>query len=89
MARYHGIAATSNAIRLLLENAAATSEWSGGSVELYQADQLQKPLDGTKPKISVYLYRVLLSTVTRRRRTSCSGGRSASSTTPRSCRSAC
>jgi hypothetical protein len=67
MARYHGIAATSNAIRLLLENAAATSEWSGGSFELYQAEQLQKPLDGTKPKISVYLYRVLLSTVRRDR----------------------
>jgi Pvc16 N-terminal domain len=67
MARYHGIAATSNAIRLLLENAAATSEWSGGSFELYQAEQLQKPLDGTKPKLSVYLYRILLSTVRRDR----------------------
>jgi Pvc16 N-terminal domain len=67
MARYHGIAATSNAIRLLLENAGATSELSGGSVDLYQAEQLQKPLDGTKPKLSVYLYRVVLSTVRRDR----------------------
>jgi len=67
MARYHAIAATSNAVRLLLENAAATSEWSGGSFELYQAGELQKPLEGTKPKVSVYLYRVLLSTVRRDR----------------------
>jgi hypothetical protein len=68
MARYHAIAATSNAIRLLLENAAATSEWSGGDFALFQADDLQKPLEGTtKPKLSVYLYRVALSTARRDR----------------------
>src|SRR5262245_16354268 len=67
MARYHAIAAASNAILKLLENAAATSEWSGAGFDLYQADDLQKPLDNAKPKVSVYLYRVLLSSVRRDR----------------------
>jgi hypothetical protein len=67
MARYQAIAATSNAIRLLLENAAATSEWSNGEFELYQADELQTPVDTSKPKVSVYLYRILLSSVRRDR----------------------
>jgi hypothetical protein len=67
MARYHAIAATSNAIRLLLENAAATSEWSNAGFELYQADDLQHPVDTNKPKVSVYLYRILLSSVRRDR----------------------
>lgn len=68
MARYHAIAATSNAIRLLLENASATSEWAGHGFPIVQAEDLQKPLEGaTKPKVSVYLYRVLLSTVRRDR----------------------
>lgn len=67
MARYHAIAATSTAIRALLENAAPASEWSGASFELYQADDLQTPFEGTQPHVSIYLYRVLLSTVRRDR----------------------
>jgi hypothetical protein len=67
MARHHAIAATSTAIRLLLENAAAVSEWSGADVALYQATDLQDPVKGTQPKVSVYLYRVLLSSVRRDR----------------------
>jgi hypothetical protein len=68
MARYHAIAATSNAIRLLLENASATSEWAGHGFPLVQAEDLQKPLEGaTKPKLSIFLYRVLLSTARRDR----------------------
>jgi hypothetical protein len=67
MASHHAIAATSNAIRRVLENAAASSEWSSAGFELYQADNLQKPVDASKPKVSVYLYRVLLSTVRRDR----------------------
>ena len=68
MARHHGIAAASNDIKLLLENAAATDpDWAGTSVDLYQADDLQKPMEGTKPTISVYLYRVVLSSVRRDR----------------------
>ena len=35
--------------------------------ELYQADDLQKPIDTSKPKVSIYLYRVLLSTARRDR----------------------
>jgi Pvc16 N-terminal domain len=67
IARYHAIAATTNAIRLVLENAAATSEWSAATVEIYQAANLQKPVEANKAKLSVYLYRVLLSTVRRDR----------------------
>jgi hypothetical protein len=68
MARHHAIAAASNAVKLLLENAAATDpDWTGTPVDLYQADDLQKPLEGSKPTLSVYLYRVVLSTVRRDR----------------------
>ena len=67
MARYHAIAATSNAIRLLLENAAATSEWSSAGFELYQADELQKPVDNNKAKVSIYLHRIIRSSVRRDR----------------------
>ncbi len=67
MASYHAIAATSNALRLLLESAAATSEWSGGNFEVTQAQQLQKPPGGATPKVSIYLYRVVLSTARRDR----------------------
>jgi hypothetical protein len=67
MASYHAIAATSNSIRLLLESAAATSEWSSGAFEVVQAEQLRSPLDGTKPKVSIYLHRVALSTARRER----------------------
>jgi hypothetical protein len=67
MAKYQAIAATSNAVRLMLENAALDSEWSDAAVELFQADRLQNPIHATKPRISVYLYRVLLSTVRRDR----------------------
>jgi hypothetical protein len=64
---HHAIAATSNAIKLLLENAAPTSEWVGTAFELYQAQDLQKPVDPARSKVSIYLYRVLLSTVRRDR----------------------
>ena len=67
MAGYQAIAATSNAVRLLLENAGAGSEWSAASFELFQADKLQSPVSGAKPRVSIYLYRVLLSTVRRDR----------------------
>ncbi len=67
MARHQAIAATSTAIRSLLENAAPASEWSAASFELYQASNLQKPLEGPKPKVSIYLYRILLSSVRRDR----------------------
>jgi hypothetical protein len=67
VARHHAIAATSNAIRLLLENAAATSEWSGAGFDLYQADDLQKPIDSNRPKVSIYLHRVIRSSVRRDR----------------------
>jgi hypothetical protein len=63
VARHHAIAATSTAIRALLENAAPASEWSGASFELYQADDLQSPFEGTQPRVSIYLYRLLLSSV--------------------------
>ena len=67
MAKYQAIAATSNAIRLILENAALGSEWSDANVELFQADKLQSPISATKARVSIYLYRVLLSTVRRDR----------------------
>jgi Pvc16 N-terminal domain len=67
MAKYQAIAATSNAICLMLENAALDSEWSDAKVELFQADKLQNPISPTKPRVSIYLYRVLLSTVRRDR----------------------
>jgi hypothetical protein len=67
MARFHAIAATSSAIRLLLENAAGRSGIANVKVELYQAEDLQKPVDPTRPKIGIYLYRVLLSTARRDR----------------------
>ena len=67
MANYQAIAATSNAVRLLLQNAALESEWSDALIELFQADKLQNPISATKPRVSIYLYRVLLSTVHRDR----------------------
>src|SRR5688500_15443585 len=67
MATYQAIAPTSNAVRLMLENAAFDSEWSDASVELFQADKLQNPVSATKVRVSIYLYRVLLSTVRRDR----------------------
>jgi hypothetical protein len=67
MARFHAIAATSSAIRLLLENAAGRSGVANVAVELYQADDLQKPVDTARPKIGIYLYRVLLSAARRDR----------------------
>ena len=67
MASYHAIAATSTASRALLENAAPESEWSSAAFELYQADDLQSPFDGGQPRVSLFLYRVLLSSVRRDR----------------------
>jgi hypothetical protein len=68
MARHHAIAATSNGLRLLLENASATSEWAGHGFALFQAEDLKRPLNGeTRPKVSIYLYRVGLSTARRDR----------------------
>jgi hypothetical protein len=67
MAGYQAIAATSHALRLLLDNAAAGSEWGAQTVEVFQTGQLQKPLESGKWKLSIYLYRVLVSTVRRDR----------------------
>jgi hypothetical protein len=67
MARFHAIGATSSAIRLLLENAAGRTGLPNVTVELYQADDLQKPVDPAKAKVGIYLYRILLSTARRDR----------------------
>jgi hypothetical protein len=67
VARHQAIAATSTAIRALLDNAAPMSEWPAASFDLYQADDMQAPFDGTQPHVSIYLYRVLLSSVRRDR----------------------
>jgi hypothetical protein len=67
MASYAAIAATTRAIELLLGNALASSEFGPGvGVEAYQAYQLQKPIDeGSATRVSVFLYRVVLSSVRR------------------------
>jgi hypothetical protein len=67
VATYQAIAATSTALRLMLKNAALDSEWSDAEIELFQADRLQNPVSATKARVSIYLYRVLLSTVRRDR----------------------
>jgi hypothetical protein len=70
MASYSAIAATTHGILRLLENATASAEWtaSGGppgvAFEPYGAAKLQKPPEGA-PKVSLYLYRVALSSVRR------------------------
>jgi hypothetical protein len=65
MARHHAIAATSNAIRLLLEDASTSSEWTGLDVRLVQAEDLQQP--ATKTRLTIFLYRVIPSTARRER----------------------
>lgn len=66
MAMYPAIAATSTAIVRLLENAAATSpEFSSTSFELYQSQNFQSPFEGPRSKVSVYLYRIAVSSVRR------------------------
>lgn len=67
MATHHAIAATTNAIRLLLEHAAATSEWATGAFAVAQADDLQKPIEAGKAKVTIHLHRVALSTARRDR----------------------
>ena len=67
MAGYQAIAATSHALRLMLDSAATGSEWGAQSVEVFQTGQLQKPLESGKWKLSIYLYRVLVSTARRDR----------------------
>jgi hypothetical protein len=65
MATNKAIAATSAAIVGLLADAQRDPTLPGFTVNLYQAEQLQKPAEGVV--VSVYLYRVNLS-VTRRDR---------------------
>lgn len=66
MATYPAIASTTNAIRLILDNALATSEFAATTdVELHQSLQLQKAVEGVQSKLSIYLYRVALSSVRR------------------------
>jgi hypothetical protein len=70
MAGYAAIAATTYAILKLLESATATNEWSEGggptaiTFEAFGAEKLQKPPEGPAA-VSVYLYRVALSSVRR------------------------
>jgi len=69
MAGYEAIAATTNAVKALLETAAATADWRDGNspltVEVAPAsvDVLQNPPKG--PMITLYLYRTTLSSVRR------------------------
>jgi hypothetical protein len=67
MARYEALAATSTAIARVLEDAAATSQWAGAGFHIWQAQDLQAPVDNQRPQISIYLYRVILSTARRDR----------------------
>jgi len=70
MATNKALAATSAAIQLLFQNAAqapSATDWANAQVEVYQADDLQHPISGPVPKLSVYLYRVALSSVRRDR----------------------
>lgn len=68
MASYSAIAATTHGILRLLESATASPEWTAGGgpagvvFEPYDAAKLQKPPQGA-PKVSLYLYRVALSSV--------------------------
>jgi hypothetical protein len=55
LANYPAIAATSQAILSLLENACPRSEFAGARFELYQASNFQSPMD---EGVSLYLYRV-------------------------------
>jgi hypothetical protein len=70
VAAYSAIAATTHGVLRLLENATASPEWtaSGGPpgvvFEAFGAAKLQKPPEGA-PKVSLYLYRVALSSVRR------------------------
>jgi hypothetical protein len=70
MAGYSAIAATTHAILRLLDNATAAPEWSAGGgppgVDFapFGSKQMQKPPEGA-PKVSLYLYRVTLSSVRR------------------------
>ena len=69
MAGYAAIAATTNAVVRLLETAATTADWRDGSSPLTvdfapaSVDVLQNPPQG--PKVTLYLYRVTLSSVRR------------------------
>jgi len=71
MAGYDAIAATTNAVIRLLETAATTADWRDGdsplTVDFEPAgtDILQNPPEGTTPKVTLYLYRVTLSSVRR------------------------
>ncbi|MBI3941560.1 MAG: DUF4255 domain-containing protein [Chloroflexi bacterium] len=62
MATYQAITATSEAIRGLLESAAADSEFAGTRFELYQASDFQTAADGV---VSLYLYKVGVNTTRR------------------------
>jgi hypothetical protein len=60
MATYQAIAATSEALRILLKSAAPGTEFAGTQFELFQANNLQKsPEDATA---ALYLYRVVVNT---------------------------
>lgn len=62
MATYQAISATSQALRGLLESAAADSEFAGTRFELYQAGDFQNAAEGV---VSLYLYRVAINTTRR------------------------
>lgn len=62
MAAYPGIAATSEAILGLLRSAAGDSEFSGLAFELYQAKDLESPMQSG---VSLWLYRVTPGTARR------------------------
>ena len=62
MAAYPAIAATSDAILGLLKAAATDSEFAGQTFKLYQAKDLQTPMNAG---VSLYLYRVSVSTTRR------------------------
>jgi hypothetical protein len=61
MARYPAIAATSQAIVALLDQASAGTEFSGTGFSLAAAADLQKP-PGDRPLATLYLYRVAIDT---------------------------
>lgn len=62
MATYHAIAATSDAIRRLLENSRPTGEFPDAEFKIFQASDFQA---GLTEGVSVYLYRVAVNTTNR------------------------
>jgi hypothetical protein len=63
VAGYQAIAAITQALRALLANAAASSEFATARFELFQAESFQRPPDHAT--LSIYLYRVTLNSTGR------------------------